>query len=88
MYCPDYYSYFARFTIYLKYVEKWVENGEKYADLPAGSVINEPAPITSEDIGITIEFENGERLTWQLSEIYPETEIPPPPSYLNEVDWN
>ena len=34
--------------------------------------------LTPDMIGISIELENGEVLTWQLSEIY--DEIPPPPS--------
>ena len=64
--CPRKWFYFARLPIYLKYVE-----GDDKTSKQVG--------ITAEEIGITIEFENGEKLTWNLSEIYPE--IPPMPPF-------
>ncbi len=64
--CPRRWFYKAALPIYLKYVE-----GDDKTSKELG--------LASEDIGVSITFENGEKLTWNLSEIYPE--LPPFPPF-------
>ena len=64
--CPRKWFYMVTLPIYLKYVE-----GDDKTSKELG--------LTAEEIGIRIEFENGEKFTWNLSEIYPE--LPPMPPF-------
>ena len=66
--CPRHWFYFVRLPIYLKYVkgDEHLKDSKEFG-------------LYIEDIGITIDFENGEQLTWNLAEVYPE--IPPFPRF-------
>ena len=57
--CPRDWFYFARPIIYLKYVDEKDKTSRRVG-------------ISTKDVGIIIEFENGDQLVWNLSEIYPE----------------
>ena len=65
--CPRKWFYYSGLPIYLKYVD------ETEADKKSRVV-----GITPEEMGIRIEFENGDKLTWNLAEIYPEFPLMPP----------
>ena len=64
--CPRQWFYYATLPIYLKYVK---------TDDKTSKVLG----LSAKDLGIDITFENGETLTWNVSEIYPE--LPPMPKF-------
>ena len=64
--CPRQWFYYATLPIYLKYV---------LTDDPTSKELG----LSAEHLGIDITFDNGETLTWNLSEIYPG--LPPMPPF-------
>ncbi|MCY4570571.1 MAG: hypothetical protein OXD49_19965 [Candidatus Poribacteria bacterium] len=71
--CPRKWFYRASLPVYFKYI-------------PNDDRTSKEVPITSREIGIRIEFENGDKLTWNLSEIYPELPPFPPFRFRTEND--
>lgn len=69
--CPRKWFYRVTLPIYFKY-------------LPNDDKTSREVGITTKEIGVSIEFENGEKLTWNLSEIYPELPPMPPFKFIDE----
>ena len=65
--CPRKWFYYVGLPIYLKYVNETEKDKNSRV-----------VGITPEEMGIRIEFENGDKLTWNLAEIYPEFPLMPP----------
>lgn len=67
--CPRLWFYFSSATIYLKYVDEDDKTSRKVG-------------ISTKDVGVMIDFKNGESLVWNLSEIY--AEFPLMPDFIRE----